>query len=455
MLTHLKPFGAKCSVFIPSSKRGTKSHSNRGQIGHFIGIEEDGLILYRVYLPTTCEIAVSSDVKFLNRESTALMDSKPFNLKSSSPASAIAHKEASMGDSIPEMDIDDFHYLVGTRHVDSVDGLLYETTRVLEEGQYLVAYRRLVLKDGTVFKRTEDGPIHVRDVAQMTELVGVPGAELQVDDVVATDPECDKPKNHDHPDLGDALDQKGDKSPCGGDRSLKLAPDTMRRGTIPTNSSGEDKSKSTHSLDRPSVWKYAAVIPPMHLNDELGRNGNRKSSGSVRGLETTKAKRVRVDSSMTTETQPEPITNSSPTLPDRHSSPGMEARLPERGEKDRKQVARAARGTYHETADIRRPGLRPRVRQRLNAHAMAGNAFSAIAMILLTVTACTINGDIAIAPTAIQPDPLTRAQIIISKDRGEWEAAERAEMASMRSNNVFTECDLPPGRKAVKTKWIY
>ena len=25
----------------------------------------------------------------------------------------------------------------------------------------------------------------------------------------------------------------------------------------------------------------------------------------------------------------------------------------------------------------------------------------------------------------------------------------------MRSNNVFTECDLPPGRKAVRTKWIY
>ena len=74
-----------------------------------------------------------------------------------------------MGDSIPEMDIDDFHYLVGTRHVESVDSLLYETTHVLEEGQYLVADRRLVLKDGTVFKRTEDGPIHVRDVSQMTE----------------------------------------------------------------------------------------------------------------------------------------------------------------------------------------------------------------------------------------------------------------------------------------------
>ena len=156
MLTHLKPFGAKCSVFIPTSKRGTKSHSDRGQIGQFIGIEEDGIILYRVYLPATREIAVSSDVKFHNRGSTAMMDTL-----TTSPHSIIhanAQKEARIGDDIPEMDIDEFRYLVGTRHIDSVDGLLYETTRVLEEGQYIVAYRRLVLQDGTVFQRAEDVP---------------------------------------------------------------------------------------------------------------------------------------------------------------------------------------------------------------------------------------------------------------------------------------------------------
>ena len=50
---------------------------------------------------------------------------------------------------------------------------------------------------------------------------------------------------------------------------------------------------------------------------------------------------------------------------------------------------------------------------------MAGDAFSTIAMIMLTITACAINGDIAIALTAIWPDPLIRAQMIISKDRGQ------------------------------------
>ena len=98
-----------------------------------------------MYLPTTSEIAVSSDVRFLNRESASLMGSVTNNPKSTSPIRAIAN-HARMGDDIPEMDINGFTYLVGTIHVDSVDGLLYETTRVLDESKYLVAYRRLVLK---------------------------------------------------------------------------------------------------------------------------------------------------------------------------------------------------------------------------------------------------------------------------------------------------------------------
>ena len=60
-----------------------------------------------------------------------------------------------MGDDIPERDIDEFQYLVGTRHIDGVDELRYETSHVREEGQYIVSYRRLVLRDGTVLQRTD------------------------------------------------------------------------------------------------------------------------------------------------------------------------------------------------------------------------------------------------------------------------------------------------------------
>ena len=80
-------------------------------------------------------------------------------------------------DDMPVSDVKDFQYLVGTRHVDDEDGLTYQTTRVVVEGEWLVAYRRLVLKDGTVFQRTEDGPIFVRDIAHVTGCVGVGRAE--------------------------------------------------------------------------------------------------------------------------------------------------------------------------------------------------------------------------------------------------------------------------------------
>ena len=93
----------------------------------------------------------------------------------------------------------------------------------------------------------------------------------------------------------------------------------------------------------------------------------------------------------------------------------------------------------------RRPGLRPRVKQRLAANALAGNVFCTIAMVLLTVTACTVLPNIAIHPTAIQPDPLTRAHAIQGKDRTEWILAEQKEIDSLKENNVFTECDSPKG----------
>ena len=68
---------------------------------------------------------------------------------------------------------------------------------------------------------------------------------------------------------------------------------------------------------------------------------------------------------------------------------------------------------------------------------MAGNMFCTTAMIVLTVSACAVNPDIAIHPTAIQLDPVTRAQMLLSANMREWKDAEEKELASMKSNNVF------------------
>ena len=61
----------------------------------------------------------------------------------------------------------DFQFLVGTQHLDDDDGLVYETTRVVVQRGFLVAYRRLVTS-GDNKPREEATPIHVADVARIT-----------------------------------------------------------------------------------------------------------------------------------------------------------------------------------------------------------------------------------------------------------------------------------------------
>ena len=84
--------------------------------------------------------------------------------------------------------------------------------------------------------------------------------------------------------------------------------------------------------------------------------------------------------------------------------------------------------------------------------ALAGNIFCTIDVVLMTVTACTMLPNIAIHTTAIQPDSLSRAHAIKCELTTEWIPAEQRGIDSLKENNVFTECDLPPGQKTVKTE---
>jgi hypothetical protein len=43
----------------------------------------------------------------------------------------------------------DFQFLVGQKHLDDEDGLLYTTTRVKEQRGDIIAYRRLVTSHGS------------------------------------------------------------------------------------------------------------------------------------------------------------------------------------------------------------------------------------------------------------------------------------------------------------------
>ena len=56
---------------------------------------------------------------------------------------------------IPVREVNDYQNLVGTRLAVRGDGMQCETTRVLQEGEWIVTYRKLILTDGTTFIRTE------------------------------------------------------------------------------------------------------------------------------------------------------------------------------------------------------------------------------------------------------------------------------------------------------------
>ena len=78
------------------------------------------------------------------------------------------------------------------------------------------------------------------------------------------------------------------------------------------------------------------------------------------------------------------------------------------------------------------------------------------ALALITFAAMITQGD----PDWILPvfclsvEPSTHRQAMNGQEREEWLEAESKEFKSLRDDNVFTECKLPPGRRTVRTKWV-
>ena len=170
---------------------------------------------------------------------------------------------------MPAMDVKDFLYLVGTRHVDDEDGLTYQTTRVLIEGDWLVAYRRLVLKDGTVFQRTEDGPIFVRDIARLTDCVGVGRTELELDGIHSTDPEIVVKWENTSSSSRDALN--GDV----------IVGESLSKPGVSTSKSVRDTSDQTsHSGTRACMDQENLPLHSGVKRDGCARNSQQMSDGA-------------------------------------------------------------------------------------------------------------------------------------------------------------------------------
>jgi hypothetical protein len=52
-------------------------------------------------------------------------------------------------------------------------------------------------------------------------------------------------------------------------------------------------------------------------------------------------------------------------------------------------------------------------------------------------------------------EPLTYEEAVSAADSSKWNEAMKAEIESLHANNTWTLTELPPGRQAIDSKWVY
>ena len=162
-LSHIRVFGSK--AFVHKSKTElTKSFDPKAHEGILVGYDDDCIKSYRIFIPHTNVLMTTTHVT-IDEEFRKLDDMYPFT----NPHMTSSLNESSSNELPVQTDsVSKFDYLVGTTHKDDEDGMLYQTTRVLDENGFIVAYRRNIHKNGRLSIK-EDGPIHVRDVEILTK----------------------------------------------------------------------------------------------------------------------------------------------------------------------------------------------------------------------------------------------------------------------------------------------
>ena len=154
-MQQFEPFGCKAYVYIAKEVR-RKNHKGRAELAIFVGFEDNTVPGYKFYRPLYRDFITTAHCKFLK-----FIRRTDINLTPETE-----------GAELKDGTVDDFRYLENTIHVDDVDGLVYETTRVVEEvhprrGTFLVAYRRPIYRNGARGPEEREA-IHVRDVEKMT-----------------------------------------------------------------------------------------------------------------------------------------------------------------------------------------------------------------------------------------------------------------------------------------------
>ena len=159
-MTKLRPFGLICYVYQKKAIRnkgyhGKSDKKENAKKGVLVGYEDQlGPLRVKVYHPQ------DNTYQWVDEDLVTYADPL-LSLNRSSRGTVAVHPD--------EMEVEYFEPLIGTRHKDPDNGLIYETTEIKIDHQgYIVAYRRVVTK-GLLTGRP-DGPFHVADIASYTDI---------------------------------------------------------------------------------------------------------------------------------------------------------------------------------------------------------------------------------------------------------------------------------------------
>mmetsp|Transcript_25719 Transcript_25719/g.48242 ORF Transcript_25719/g.48242 Transcript_25719/m.48242 type:complete len:863 (-) Transcript_25719:324-2912(-) len=153
-LKWLRIWGCKCYSLKPIAER-KKDFDDKAYSGFLVGYAEQNTG-YRIFVPALDKTIVSVHVIFNeiipDTAAEYFADLDQLKIEAASEAKDVAQ----------------YQFLVGQKHLDSDDGLVYEATRVVLQKRFIVVYRRLVTASDTQ-PREEKTPIHVADVVRMTQ----------------------------------------------------------------------------------------------------------------------------------------------------------------------------------------------------------------------------------------------------------------------------------------------
>ena len=381
-----------------------------------------------------------------------------------------------------------FSYLNDTDHYDDEQHSTFRTMRVVTEGDNVVIYRRRVLANGGL-SRQEDGPYWALDIAWMT-LHTTQKNKKQRKRTTRPDSDTEGHRKHDNSDSDG--DGGGD---CKSSKSTSTKPSVMTSQR--SRASGADglKSRTTdyssqgraHSVDGNGASHYSLIKSgyqygltpsgPRGCGTQTLSSGGGGASGDWWPLEQHYCKahsystsdRGRIRGHDRECRGAEKCFSEHDSRHDSHSYGVAKARhLPvfplDTGCHSIEMTSLSNGAGAYSEPDRTQPAKWPmslnkdgqyrhlvELEESLGMLSLRGDS---IACFALSILGTHLSPLIPNLPSITQ-DPTTRRQAMASPEAPQWRAAEAKELESLVVKKVYIECVLPPGRKLVRTKWVY